>query len=87
MDAESLGQFRDADTSGAGCSHSVHFRLRQPCSRASPWLCGSLDQRVIRLAGRLDYAAGRLIPRGNKPLDPWSPVPAALDCVHTVLRQ
>jgi hypothetical protein len=32
-----LRQEGHADTVRAGCSHSVHFLIRQPCSRLSPW--------------------------------------------------
>lgn len=70
------------DTLRAACSHSVHFLVAETCSRSSPWLCRRVDERVIRLPVRLVHAAWPLIPRGNKPPDPLSPVPVALHCAH-----
>ena len=71
-----------ADALCAGCSHSVHFLVGQACSRSFLWFRRRTDQRVIRLPGRVGIPTSALIPRGNKPLDPWSPVPAALHCFH-----
>ena len=70
------------DTLRAGCSHSVHFLVREPCSRSLLWFRRRADQRVIGLAVGLGIGADALVPRGNKPLDPWSPVPAAPNCFH-----
>ena len=82
MHAELLRQRGDADAVCAGCSHSVHFLVREPCSRSFLWFRRRADQRVIGPAVGLCIGADALIPRGNKPLNPWSPVPAALHCVH-----
>lgn len=82
MHAELLRQRGDADAVGAGCSHSFHFRLRQRCSSASPWLCRRRDERVFGLIYGLDGDPRPLIPRGDQPLDPLSPVPIAFDGVH-----
>ena len=71
-----------ADTVGAGCSHSVHFLVREACSRSFLWFRRRADQKVIRLPFGLGILTSALIPRGNKPLDPWSPVPGAFHCVH-----
>ena len=67
----------------AGCSHSVHFLGREPCSRSFLWFRRRPDQRVVGLALGVGIPADALIPRGNQPLDPWSPVPAAFHCVHS----
>ena len=84
--AELLRQCRDADSVRAGCSHSVHFAVGEACSRSFAWFRRRPDQRVIRLSDRGGILADALIPRGNKPLDPWSPVPVVLDCVHPAHR-
>lgn len=70
------------DASPAGCSHSVHFLARPPCSRSLLWFRRSVDQRVISLVFGLCIVADTLIPCRNQPLDPWSSVPAALNCFH-----
>ena len=75
-----------ADALRAGCSHSVHFLVRQACSRSFLWLRRRVDQRIIGPVLGLRIIADALTPRGNKPLDPWSPVPAALHCVHHFRR-
>lgn len=72
----------DADTIGAGCSHSVHFLVSESCSRSFLWFRRRADQRVIGLAFGLGILTSALIPRGNKPLNPMSPVPATLHCFH-----
>lgn len=87
MHSELLRQSGDTDAVGAGCSHSVHFLLSQPCSSASPWLCGGLDEWVVRLANRLGRVAEPLIPRGSQPLDPLSPVPVVVGGVHERLPE
>jgi hypothetical protein len=80
-----LRQEGHADTVRAGCSHSVHFLIRQPCSRSSPWPADA------PMSGSSGSSAGRgalartPIPRGNKPLDTLSPVPAVLNQVHICL--
>ena len=33
----------------AGCSHSVHFLVREPCSRSSLWFRRCANQRVVGL--------------------------------------
>ena len=76
------GQRGHAHAVCAGCSHSVHFLVREPCSRSFRWFHRRADQRIVGLAFGLSIAADTLIPRGNQPLNPWSPVPAALHCVH-----
>jgi len=70
------------DTVGAGCSHSVHFLSCEPSSRSFRWFRGRADQRVVGLAIGLGVPTNALIPRGNKPLNPWSPVPVVLHCAH-----
>ena len=82
MDAEPASEHGHTDALLAGCSHSVHFLIGEAGSSASPWLLRHPDQRVVTLIVGLDIPANVRIPRGNKPLDPWLPVPAALHCVH-----
>ncbi len=72
----------DADTIGAGCSHSVHFLFREPCSRSLHWFRRRADPWVVGLALRLSIPASALIPRGSEPLNPWSFVPALLHFFH-----
>ena len=71
-----------ADAVRTGGSYSVHFLIRETCSRSFLWLRRCTDQRIVRLSGRVGIPANTLIPRGNKPLNPWSPVPATLHCFH-----
>ena len=71
-----------ADALCAGCSHSVHFLVGQACSRSFLWFRRRADQRVVGLAVGLCIRANPLIPRGNQPLDPRSPVPTTLHCFH-----
>ena len=82
MDAEPASEHGHTDALLAGCSHSVHFLIGEAGSSASPWLLRHPDQRVVTLIVGLDIPANVRIPRGNKPLDPWLPVPAALHCFH-----
>lgn len=82
MDAELPRQCVHADAVRAGCSDSVHFLVRETCSRSFLWFRRRADQRVVGLAVGLCIGTGALIPRGNQPLNPWSPVPAVLHCVH-----
>ena len=82
MNSEPARQRVHAHALPAGCSHSVHFRLREWCSGASPRLCRCPNEWVIRLTDRRRDAARPLIPRGNKLLDAWSPVPVVPHCVH-----
>ena len=82
MHAELLRQRGDADAVCAGCSHSVHFLVREACSRSSPWLCGRADEPIIGLVVRLIRAVRPLIPRGNEPLNALSPVPVVVDRAH-----
>ena len=82
VDTELAGEGSHADAVGSSCSHSVHFLVREACSGSSPWLCGRADERIIGFAVTLTRASWPLIPCGNQPLDPWSPVPVVLHCVH-----
>ena len=82
MDAETAGEFVNADPSCAGCSHSVHFLVREPCSTSFLWFHRRPDQRVVGPVLGLRILADALIPRGDHPLNPLSPVPAMLHCVH-----
>lgn len=50
--AELAGEGRHTGTSGAGCSHSVHFLVREPCSRSFLWFRRRADQGVVRLPAR-----------------------------------
>lgn len=75
-----------ADALCAGCSHSVHFLVGQACSRSFLWFRRRADQRVVGLAVGLCIRANPLIPRGNQPLDPRSPVPTTLHCFHHTHR-
>lgn len=84
MYAEFAGEGSHADAERAGCSHSVHFLVGEPCSRSFLWFRRRADQRVVGLAVGLCIGADALIPRGNQPLNPWSPVPAVLHCVHSI---
>ena len=84
MDAEPASEHGHTDALLAGCSHSVHFLIGEAGSSASPWLLRHPDQRAVTLIVGLDIPANVRIPRGNKPLDPWLPVPAALHCVHGI---
>ena len=69
----------------ACCSHSVHFLVGEACSRSFLWFRRRPDQRVIGSVLGLGILADALIPGGNKPLNPWSPVPAAFHRVHPVM--
>ena len=71
-----------ADAAGAGCSHSVHFLVRESCSRSFLWFRRRADQKVIRLPGEVGIPVDAFIPRGNQPLNPRSTVPATLHCFH-----
>ncbi len=82
MDTELLCHRIHADALSTGCSHSVHFLVREPCSRSFTWFHRCTDQRVISLTLGVGGAANPLIPRGNELLNPWSPVPAAFHCFH-----
>ena len=82
MHSELPRQRADANAVRAGCSHSVHFLVCEPCSRSFLWFRRRADHRVICLAVGLGIPVRALIPRGNKPLNPWSPVPAVLHCAH-----
>lgn len=68
--------------SGPGCSRSVYFLVSEACSRSFLWLRRRVDQRIIGPVLGLRIIADALTPRGNRPLNPWSPVPVVLDCVH-----
>ena len=82
MHAEPPCNIGDAESVFQGCSHSVHFLVREPCSGSFLWFYRRADQRVVRFPGEVAVVADALIPCGNEPLDPWSPVPAAFHCVH-----
>ena len=82
VNAVLLRQREHADAALPGCSHSVHFLLRKPCSRSFLWFRRCADQSVIRLALGVGIVARPLIPRGNELLNPWSSVPAAPNCFH-----
>ena len=82
MNPETARQRVDADPVLAGCSHSVHFAVREACSRSSTWFRRCADQRVVRLSGWGGILANALIPRGNQPLNSWSSVPVVVDGVH-----
>ena len=84
MHPEPASQGDHADALCAGCSHGVHFLVREPCSRSFGWFRRRADQRVVGLPGEAGLVADALIPRGNQPLNPGSPVPAMLHCVHPV---
>ncbi len=86
MHSELLRQSGDANAVGAGCSHSVHFLVGQRCSSASPWLRRRRDECAIGLAHGLGCNPKLLNPRGNKPLNPLSPVPVAFDGVHLSIQ-
>jgi len=82
VNPELLRKRDHADSLRAGCSHSVYFLVREACSRSLLWFHRRIDQRVVGLALGVGVPASALIPRGNEPLDPWSPVPAVLHCAH-----
>lgn len=82
VNPELAGQCVHADPVCAGCSHSVHFRVRETCSRSFTWFRRRIDQRVVGPVLGVGIPTSALVPRGNKPLDPWSPVPAVLHCFH-----
>lgn len=84
MNSEPARQRLHADALGAGCLHSVHFLVRQPCSRSFTWFRRPADQGVVGLAFGLGIPANALIPRGNQPFNPLSSVPAALHCFHQI---
>ena len=69
MDVELAGEGSHADAVRAGCSHSVHFLVREPCSGSFLWFCRRADQRVVRFPGEVAVVADALIPLGNEPLD------------------
>lgn len=83
MHPEPTGQRGHADAMLAACSHSVHFLVHEPCSRSLLWFRRRPNQRVIGLALGLGIPTSALIPRGDKPLNPWSPVPAGLHYVQS----
>ncbi len=87
MNPELVRQHGHADALCEGCSHSVHFLVRESCSRSFLSFRRRADQRVIGLARGIGIPPSALIPRGNKPLHPWSPVPAALHCFHVMKPQ
>lgn len=68
----------------AGCSHYVHFLVCKPCSRSFLRFLRRGDQWIIGPAIGLGIPMNASIPRGNQPLDPWSPVPAVLHCFHQI---
>lgn len=70
------------EAAGAGCSHSVHFLIREVCSRSFLWIRRCADQWVAGLPGEVGIVVDALIPRGNQPLNPLPPVPATLHCAH-----
>lgn len=82
MDTEPARHLFDADVVGARCSHSVHFALREACSRSSTWFHRCADNQVIEPAMGIGFFADTFIPRRNELLNPRSPVPATLHCVH-----
>ena len=82
VNAVLLRQREHADAVRAGCSHSVHFAFREPCSRSFLWFRRHTDQSVVGRAYRVAVALQPLIPRGNELLNPWSSVPATLHCAH-----
>ncbi|MFT4135558.1 hypothetical protein [Microbacterium sp.] len=82
MNLEPARQRGHAHALRAGCSHSVHFGVREACSRSFLWFRRRPDQRVIGPVLGLGILADALIPRGNKPLNPLSSVPAAFHCAH-----
>src|SRR5690606_9455999 len=79
MNPELTRQRVRADSALASCSDSVHFALHEACSRSFLWFHRRADQRVVLLRGEGGIVADALIPHGNQPLDPWSPVPVVLD--------
>lgn len=81
-----MGKRLHAHPLRAGCSHCVHFLVREPCSRSFLWFPRRADQRIVSLVLALGIPAVALIPRGNKPLNPRSPVPATLNCFHHFRR-
>lgn len=85
VNPELARQHGHADPLRAGCSHSVHFAVCESCSRSFLWFRRRTDQRIVGVAVGPGTSTCALIPRGNKPLDPWSPVPAALHCFHQVV--
>ena len=58
MDAELARQRDHADALRAGCSHSVHFLVREPCSGSFLWFYRRADQRVVRFPGEVAVVAG-----------------------------
>lgn len=52
VDAELPRQRVHADAARSGCSHSVHFAVREACSRSSTWFRRRANQRVVRLSDR-----------------------------------
>lgn len=71
-----------ADATLAGCSHSVHFAIGEPCSRSFLWFRRRANQSIVSLTLGVGISANPLIPCGNELLNPWSSVPAALHCFH-----
>ena len=85
MNPELLGHSLHADAAPKGCSHSVHFLVREPCLKSFAWFRRCTDQGVVSLTLRVGIVASPLIPRGNEPLNWWSSVPAAPNCFHPML--
>ena len=65
MDAELARQRDHADALRAGCSHSVHFLVREVCSRSLLWFRRRADQSIVGLSFGLDIPTNTVIPRGN----------------------
>jgi hypothetical protein len=75
----------EANHAGAlrpGCSHSVHFLLRQRCSSASPWLFRRHEEWIVDVTNGRGGDPGSLIPCGNELLNPGSSVLIVPNCFH-----
>lgn len=66
----------------AGGLHSIQFLISQRCSRPSPSLYRSTVMGSFELGAPMRFIASAPFPRGDKPLNPLSPVPAVLAQDH-----
>lgn len=82
VNPELLRDRLDAHAALARCSHSVHFAVRESCSRLFTWFRRRTDQSVVNLASSVCIASIPLIPSGNQLLNPRLPIPATLHCFH-----
>lgn len=65
MHPELTRHLLDTDALSEECSHSVHFLVREACSRSFTWFRRRVDQGIVGGARDLGIVASALIPCGN----------------------